>query len=107
MVLDPAESTAGSLREIELNLIHKAPAPVFAPFERAHDRVLGFMKMLSGVTVLRRIATAYFSANHAEAKVHPLVADFQAFLAAFGVRMDVLDLAEMLARFHVRIIPQS
>jgi hypothetical protein len=55
------------------------------------------MKMLGGVLVLRRIAAADFAARQAQAQVHPFVADLQALFAAFGVRLDRLDLIEMRA----------
>jgi hypothetical protein len=58
------------------------------------------VKVFGSVPVLRRIAAAYVPADHAKAKVNPLIAHFQAFFAALSVRFNVLDLIEMRAFIH-------
>jgi hypothetical protein len=57
-------ATADGL-QVNLHLIDVAPGPIFAGLEGLHDRVLGLMKMLGGVFVLRGIAAAYVAALHA------------------------------------------
>jgi hypothetical protein len=48
--------------------------------------------MLGGVLVLRRITTSDVAANHAQSKMHPSIAHFQALFAALRVRLYILDL---------------
>jgi hypothetical protein len=88
--------------DVDFHLIYIAPAPIFAGLERFHDRVLGEMKMLGGVGVLRRIATADVAAFQAQAQVDPGVAHFQAFLAAVSVRCDFANLIHVRA---VHVLP--
>jgi hypothetical protein len=54
--------------------------------------MLGLMKMLGGMLVLRRITTSDMAANHAESKVHPSITHLQAFLTTIRVRLYILDL---------------
>ena len=54
------------LSELQLYLVDKAPAPIFAWLKRAHDGVLGVVKVLGGVPVHRRIAAAHVPADEAE-----------------------------------------
>jgi hypothetical protein len=62
--------------------------------------MLGVVKMLGGVLVLRRIAAPDVAANEAQAQMHPGVAHLQALLATVGVRLHVFDLVEMCAFGH-------
>jgi hypothetical protein len=55
------------------------------------------MKMLGGMFVFRRIATAHVAADETKAEVDPGVAHFQALLAAFGIWLDLFDLIEVRA----------
>ena len=48
--------------------------------------MLGAMEMFGGVLVFRGVAAADVAAFHAQAKMHPGVAHFQALFAALGVR---------------------
>jgi hypothetical protein len=80
------QNNAGRLREVDLDFVNEAPAPVFAGLEGAHDRVLGAVEMLGGVLVLGRVAAADVAALHAQAEVDPGVAHLQALFAALGVR---------------------
>jgi hypothetical protein len=54
--------------------------------------MLGPVKMLGGVLVLGRITTSDVAANHAQSKMHPPIAHFQALFAALRVRLYILDL---------------
>jgi hypothetical protein len=63
--------------------------------------MFGRVKMLGGVLVLRRIAASDVATNHAQSKVHPLVAQLQALLAAFGMRLHVLNLIQVLTFTHI------
>lgn len=49
------------------------------------------VKMFCGVFVFRTIAAADVAAGEAQAQVDPVVADFQAILAAVGAGGDVVD----------------
>ena len=62
--------------------------------------MFGVVKMFGSVFVLRGIAAAHVSADQAQTQVDPLIAHFQAFFAAFGVRLNVLDLVQMCALAH-------
>ncbi len=53
------------------------------------------VKMLGGVLVLRRVATADVSADEAHPEMHPPVSCFEALFAAAGARFDILNLIEM------------
>lgn len=93
-------TSRGNLSEIEFHLVDIAPAPVFAGFQRAHDGVLGAVKMLGGVFVLRRVAASDVSALHTEPQVHPGVAHLQALFATLGVRSYLVDVAFMRTTGH-------
>jgi hypothetical protein len=41
------------LGEIQVHFVDETPSPILPGFKRAHDRMLGSMKVLSGVLVLR------------------------------------------------------
>jgi len=88
--------------EIKFDFIDETPAPVFAAFERTHDRMFGFVKVLRSVFILRRIAAPYVPANHAEPQMNPRVAGFQAFFATIRMGFDILNLIQMCAFVHVR-----
>jgi len=90
--------------KVELELIHVAPAPIFARLDGSHDGVLGSVEMFGGVFVLRGVAAAYVTARQAQPQVHPAVSHFQAFLAAFGVRLNIVDLVHVSAFVHSGII---
>jgi hypothetical protein len=62
--------------------------------------MLGRVKMLGRVLILRRIAAPDVAANEAQAQMHPSVAHLQAFLATARVRVHVVDLIEMCAFGH-------
>jgi hypothetical protein len=67
--------------------------------------MLGGVKMLCGVLVLRGVATANVAAGKAEAEMHPTVAHFEAFLAALGLRLDAPNLIEVRALIgHVGLL---
>jgi hypothetical protein len=59
--------------------------------------VLGFVEMLGGVLVLRRVTTAHVPANETHAQVHPGVAGFYAVFADVRVRLCELDLVQVYA----------
>jgi hypothetical protein len=55
------------------------------------------VKVLRGVTVLRRVAATHMATGLAESQLDPNVAHFQALLAAAGVGFHVLNLFQMTA----------
>src|SRR5438093_612569 len=93
------EGSAAALNHLrtQLHLIHVAPAPVLAWFEGPDDRMLHAVKMLGGVLVFRRIATAHVAASEAQPQVHPCISYFEAFLAAAASRLDIAHLIEVCA----------
>jgi hypothetical protein len=73
-VLSQSEKgNGGQSCEIEFEFIDVAPAPVFTGFQGLDYGMLGRMKVLGCVLVLRRIATTDMSAAHAQAQMHPLI----------------------------------
>jgi hypothetical protein len=58
------------------------------------------MKVLGCMLILGGIAAPYFSACEAQSQMNPGVSDFQALLAALGVRRNLVDLFQMRAGFH-------
>jgi hypothetical protein len=66
----------------------------------------GRVKVLGGVFVLGRIATAYVTAGEAEPQVYPGIPHLQTLLAAPGVWTYVLDFIQMLAGDHSRSFPR-
>ena len=62
-------------------LVHVAPAPVFAGLEGLDDGVVGRVEMFRGVLVLRVIAAADVAALQTEPEMDPLVAGGETFLA--------------------------
>jgi hypothetical protein len=70
----------------DFGFINVAPAPVFSGFEGPDDRMAGDVKMFSGVTIGRRIATADVPTGETETQMDPCRTDHQAFLATIGVR---------------------
>jgi hypothetical protein len=57
-------------------LIDITPAPILTWLKRLDDGVLGVVKVLGGVFILRRIAATHMAALRAKAEVDPRVADF-------------------------------
>ena len=86
-------------------LVHIAPEPIFAGFDGPHNRVLGSVKMLGSVLVLRGITATHVSANHAQAKMDPRVPLFQAFLASFAAGFHFLNFFDVRAAVYRHFIP--
>src|SRR5262249_49990791 len=83
----------------ERDLIDVAPAPVFAGFERADDRVRRRVGMRGRVPVRRGVAAPDVTAHEADPEVQPLGAHLKAFLAPVDRRRELVhgDLVEMAA----------
>jgi hypothetical protein len=94
------KGSGGHSGEVKFDLVDIAPAPILPRFERFDDRVLGRMKMLGRVLVLRRIAATHVPARQAQAQVYPAIAHLQTFLAAAGMWLDVSNLILMRASCH-------
>jgi hypothetical protein len=75
--------------------VHITPAPALARFNGPHNGMLGLVKVLGGMSVLGRVAATYVTAYQTFSQVHPGVAHFLAFLAAFAGRLHVTDLAHV------------
>src|SRR4051812_17000897 len=81
----------------DLDLVHVAPAPVFAGLERFDDGVLCLVEMFGGVAVGGTVETSDVAAGKTKPKMAPLPADLQAVFTAFGRRGDFLDLFYVFA----------
>ena len=57
--------------------------------------MLGLVKMLGGVLVLRRVAAANMPTGQTEAQMHPAISGFQTVLTSIGARRDVTYLVEV------------
>src|SRR5207244_12474106 len=79
------------------NFVDVAPHPVFARLLRADYGMLGSVKMLRGVPVLRGIATADMAASQAQAQMHPTVSHLEALFAALTLRFNFANLVNMRA----------
>ena len=78
--------------KVYLDFVYVAPAPIFPSLERLHNRMLGVVKMFSGVFVLGRVAAANVTTFHTKPKVDPRITGFEAFLAAlWRARLYVLE----------------
>jgi hypothetical protein len=78
---------------VQFNLINIAPSPGFTGLQRTHDGMSGFMEMLCGMLVLRRIAAANVTALHGQPKVNPFVAQFKTLLTTLrSPRHNISDL---------------
>src|SRR5690349_2876643 len=78
----PVSVSGRSHRRLEEQLVHEAPAPVLAPLEAPHDRVLGRMEVLGGMPPRRVIAAPDVTALLAQAEMHPMTARGETLLAA-------------------------
>jgi hypothetical protein len=91
---------SGKIRNSNFDFIHVTPLPIFAGFDRLHDRVLRRVKMFRGVLVFGRVAAAHVAAGQAHPQVHPGVSDPQAILAAAGTWLDIVNLLHVFASAH-------
>src|SRR5262252_3723871 len=80
---------------VQGELVDVAPAPVLARLERLDDRVVRGVEVLSNMLVLRVVAAADVAADHAQAQMHPSVADLEAVLAAVRAWRHRANLVEM------------
>jgi hypothetical protein len=93
---------------LEEQLVDVTPDPVFTRLEGLNDRVVGGVKMLSGVRILRIVTATDMPTGETEAQVHPRISNFQTVLTAIGARGDVLDLIKMrTALCHVLFLPDA
>jgi hypothetical protein len=90
---------ASSRKLTGLDFIHITPDPGLSRLDGAYQRMLGLMKVLGGVLIFGRVATAYMSTNQAHAQVDPSVANLDAIFAYMSVRFSYFDLVEMRAYF--------
>jgi hypothetical protein len=82
----PEANVTSNIRVVDI-----APLPIFAAFRRLNERVLGGVEVAARVAILRRVAAAHVTAFQAHAQMDPRVSQLQAFFAAFGVRLDFLE----------------
>ena len=101
MLTQSEKGSGGHSSEIKFYLIDIAPAPILSWFVRFNDRMLGRMKMLGRMFVLRRIAATHMPAGHAQSQVDPNITHLQTLFAAAGMRLHILNLVGMFTVFHV------
>jgi hypothetical protein len=89
------EPLQGVAEILHIYLVLITPPPVFARLEALHQWMATALVVFQRVFVLRGFAAANVTACQADAKVDPLVADFQAFLAASTARRNVVDHIEV------------
>src|SRR5262249_44482128 len=92
---------------MQFYLVDETPSPVFAGLQRTHDGMLGAMKMLGGVLVLRGVAASHVPALHAQPQMDPGVAHLQALFGALGVRRYFVNMALMLASVHRALLKRN
>src|SRR5271166_5090337 len=83
-----------------LDLIDITPDPGFSGLNRAHERMLGVVKVLGGVLVLGRVTTAHLPADEAHAQVDPGIAHFHALFTGMFPCASNFDLVKMGAFFR-------
>lgn len=86
-----------AVAQVEIDLVHIAPAPTFRGIIAFDDRMRRRMEMLGGMPIGGLIAAADMAACPAEPQMHPPGTRLQAFLAAIRARTDVLDRMKMRA----------
>jgi hypothetical protein len=84
---------------VQHHLVDITPTPILAWFDRLHDGMFASVKMLGGVFVLGRIAASDVAAREAHAQMDPLVSHLQAFFAAVGTGLYVLDFFDVWTSF--------
>jgi hypothetical protein len=62
--------------EIKHHLVDIAPSPILTRLKRLHNRMLGPVKVLGRVLILRRVAATDVTARHAHPQMDPVVARF-------------------------------
>jgi hypothetical protein len=88
-----------------LDLVHVTPDPAFSRLDGANQGMLRFVKMLSGVLVLGRVATTNVSASEAQTQVNPRIAGLGAVLTHMFIGFSYLDLIKVRAFFWHRYPP--
>src|ERR1039457_4359767 len=101
----PNPMTLAAQSGISPAIIWSTSHPGFSRFDGPYQRMLGFVIVLGGMFVLRRVAAAHMSAFQAQPQVYPRISKFDALLTNvnFGVRN--LDLVEMSARVRHLVPP--
>src|SRR5450759_4341286 len=89
--------TRSSRQFAGLNLIYITPHPCLSRPDGAHKRMLGFVKVLGSVLVLRRVAAADMATDQAHAQVYPRVAGLNAVLT-----LDLVEVSAFLGHEFLR-----
>jgi hypothetical protein len=92
------ESVPGNFSGSEL--IRVAPHPGFARLDRADQRMLGMVKVLSRMFVPGGIAAAHVPALQAETKVDPGISGLDAVFTDVLIRAGQLDVVQMSTLGH-------
>jgi hypothetical protein len=87
------------LSAFQNDLVDVTPPPVLSRLKGHHDGMLGGVKVLGGMLVLRFVAAADMATNHANAQVDPRIPHRQAFLAAVAAGGDLSNLVKMCTPF--------
>ena len=93
------------LCKLKHELVDVTPAPVFPWLEGLDNGVVGRVKMLGSVLILRIVTAADMPAFQTEAQVDPGITRFQAILASIDVRCDLTYLVKMTTLFcHIFLL---
>src|SRR5712691_6239442 len=91
MILLLALTYKAAKESVQHHLVDITPTPILTRLDRLHDGMLASVKMLGGVFVLGGIATSDVATRETHSQVDPLVTHLQAFFAAVGTGLYVLD----------------
>jgi hypothetical protein len=86
------------------NFVDVAPNPILTRLERPHQRVVNGVEMFGSVLVLGGITATDVAAREAETKMNPRVAGLQTLLATVGFRSNLVDLVQVRASGHARLL---
>src|SRR5260370_20187491 len=94
--------------KLEHELVDVTPTPVFTRLEGLDNGVVGRVKMLGGMLILRIVTATDMPAFETEAQVNPAISNFQTILTAIGARCDFLYLIKMRTSLcHVLFLPDA
>src|SRR5579872_4801503 len=80
--------------------IHVAPDPCFTGLNRTDEWVLGAVKVLRRVLVLRGVAATDMAALQAKSQMDPPVSHFYAFFADVSLSLGDVNVVHVLALAH-------
>jgi hypothetical protein len=89
------------------DFVDVAPNPILTRLERPYQRVVNGVEMFGGVLILGRVTAADVSTREAQTKMNPSIAGLQTLLATVGFRSNFVDLFQVGATGHARLLSSS